>query len=74
MNLPGPADAKAGYFAAAVLAGGRGKRLGMDKTSLEIDGKSVLGRIVNVLKYIFPRILVVVQGDNQPCRPLPAMG
>lgn len=53
-----------GDFAAAVLAGGKGKRLGVNKVALEVGGVSVLGRIIGVLKGIFPLIYLVTQGDN----------
>lgn len=55
----GPADE--GRFIAAVLAGGKGKRLGMDKTRLEIEGKTVLERALDCLKEIFSKVLIVVQ-------------
>jgi molybdopterin-guanine dinucleotide biosynthesis protein A len=48
-------------FTAAVLAGGKGKRLGMDKTSLSIGGVAVLERILAVLGAIFPRVILVGQ-------------
>lgn len=51
-------------FTAAVLAGGKGKRLGADKTSLSIGGEPVLARIIAVLSGIFPRILLVGQERN----------
>ncbi len=51
-------------FTAAVLAGGRGKRLGMDKSALEIDGERILERIIGVLRGIFSRILVVTQENG----------
>ncbi len=53
-----------GDFTAAVLAGGKGKRLGADKTSLSIGGEPVLSRIITVLADIFPRILLVGQEGN----------
>jgi molybdopterin-guanine dinucleotide biosynthesis protein A len=53
-----------GDFVAAVLAGGKGKRLGMNKALLELDGKTILDRILEVLLEIFPSVLLVVQDDN----------
>jgi len=53
-------------FVAAVLAGGKGKRLGIDKTLLELDGCSVLDRILSSLRDIFPLILLVVHGGDSP--------
>ena len=55
-----------GDFIAAVLAGGKGKRLGMDKALLNIDGSMVIDRILTILRGIFPLILLVVQGDDSP--------
>lgn len=48
-------------FVAAVLAGGEGKRLGMDKATLQIGACSLLDHIVASLRDIFPLILLVVQ-------------
>jgi len=53
-------------FIAAVLAGGEGKRLGMDKALLNIDGSPVLDRIILILRGIFPLILLVVQDEDSP--------
>lgn len=53
-------------FVAAVLAGGEGKRLGMDKTLLNINGCLVIDRILHILRGIFPLVLLVVQGDDSP--------
>ena len=44
---------------AAVLAGGKGKRLGgVHKAFLEVDGKPILDNTLSVLEPIFPRILL----------------
>jgi len=51
-------------FSAAVLAGGRGERLGMDKTTLAIGGVTLLERTVGFLGGIFPEVLVVVQDEK----------
>lgn len=53
-------------FIAAVLAGGRGKRLGMDKATLQIGACSLLDRIVSTLRGMFPLILLVVQEAASP--------
>lgn len=74
MNSRSPARNEVGDFTAAVLAGGRGKRLGMDKTSLEIGGKPILERIITVLESLFPRILVVTQRDNHAAESLAGPG
>ncbi|MEW6554491.1 MAG: molybdenum cofactor guanylyltransferase [Actinomycetota bacterium] len=51
-------------FAAAVLAGGEGKRLGMDKATLQIGNCSLLDRIILVLRDLFPHIMLVVQNGG----------
>lgn len=54
-----------GDFAAAVLVGGKGRRLGMNKALLEVDGKPILERILDVLLGVFPEIILVAQeGDS----------
>ncbi len=53
-------------FAAAVLAGGQGKRLGMDKARLQVDGCMLLDRIILFLRDIFPLVLLVVHGGDSP--------
>ncbi len=55
-----------GDFIAAVLAGGRGKRLGMNKALLSINGGMVLDRIISILRNIFPSILLVAQDEGSP--------
>jgi molybdopterin-guanine dinucleotide biosynthesis protein A len=57
----GEKEAPPPEFAAAVLAGGQGKRLGMDKATLQIGNCSLLDRILLVLREMFPHILLVVQ-------------
>jgi molybdopterin-guanine dinucleotide biosynthesis protein A len=65
MNAAGGTTPPGKGFVAAVLAGGEGKRLGMNKALLEIDGKTVLDRILDSLQEIFPSILLVAQeGDS----------
>lgn len=51
-------------FAAAILAGGRSERLGIDKALLEIGGQALLDRIMKRLEEIFARILIVVQDGH----------
>lgn len=62
-------------YVAAVLAGGRGTRLGMDKTLLEIDGRNVLDYIVGCLKDVFASVLVVLPSDRPApiAAPLPGV-
>ena len=51
-------------FVAAILAGGKGERLGTNKALLEIGGRTLLDRIIDQLKEIFTSILLVVQDDD----------
>jgi molybdopterin-guanine dinucleotide biosynthesis protein A len=44
-----------------VLAGGDSRRMGRDKTRLEIDGQTLLQRAVDVLQGVFPQVLVSVR-------------
>ncbi|MDY6794042.1 MAG: molybdenum cofactor guanylyltransferase [Actinomycetota bacterium] len=53
-------------FSAAVLAGGKGRRLGTDKTYIHIGGKPVLESISENLLTIFPSVLLVVKSRNFP--------
>lgn len=64
MSTAGGASPRLAGFVAAVLAGGKGKRMGMNKALLEIDGRKVLDRIVDALQEVFPLILVVTQKDD----------
>lgn len=64
MTGHGPEAGAVRDCAAAVLAGGKGKRLGMDKLSLEIDGKRILDRILSLLQGLFPCLLLVVQQNS----------
>lgn len=64
MKVNGGAEFNKDDFTAAVLAGGKGKRLGMDKTTLSVGGEAVLERILRVLTEIFPSTLLVGQEGN----------
>lgn len=44
-----------------ILAGGDSRRMGRDKTLLEIDGKTLLQRAVDALREVFPQVLVSVR-------------
>ena len=69
MSMKSGLTPQAGDFAAAVLAGGKGRRLGMNKALLELDGETILDRILEVLLDIFPSVLLVVQGENSSLCP-----
>lgn len=45
--------------AIAILAGGNSERMGMDKAQLEIAGRSILGRLVDVATALTERVMVV---------------
>lgn len=42
-----------------VLAGGRSKRMGLNKAFLEIDGERIISRVVTILKGIFDDVVLV---------------
>lgn len=44
-----------------ILAGGDSRRMGRDKTRLEIDGQTLLQRAIDVLQDVFPQVLVSVR-------------
>ncbi len=45
--------------AIAILAGGNSERMGMDKAQLEIAGRSILGRLVDVATALTDRVMVI---------------
>lgn len=49
----------------AILAGGRGERLGRDKATLELEGQSLLQRLVTLLSALSADIIVVLRPDQQ---------
>jgi molybdopterin-guanine dinucleotide biosynthesis protein A len=51
---------------AAILAGGRARRMqGLDKSALEIGGRSILARQISILQALTPELLIVA---NDPAR------
>lgn len=52
-------------FTAAILAGGRGIRLGMNKARLKIGGKLVLDHTTDCLREMFPEIIVILQAGDR---------
>ena len=49
----------------AVLAGGRGERLGSPKDSLEVEGERVIDRVLGVMRELFEEVLVVTDGKER---------
>jgi len=43
----------------AVLAGGQSRRLGKDKATIELEGRSLLDRALMTLREVFPRVVIV---------------
>lgn len=53
-------------ISAAVLAGGRNKRFnGITKANLNVGGKPIISRILNVLDEIFEEILIVANSSDE---------
>lgn len=46
---------------ALILAGGDSRRMGQDKASLLLDGKSLLDRVTATMQQVFPRVVVSVR-------------
>ncbi|BBE51418.1 putative molybdenum cofactor guanylyltransferase [Ferriphaselus amnicola] len=46
---------------ALILAGGDSRRMGQDKATLVLDGKSLLERVTGTMQAIFPRVIVSVR-------------
>jgi molybdenum cofactor guanylyltransferase len=56
--------------AAAIIAGGKGRRLGtLDKTALLLGGRSILDRQLQVLRGRFSRVLLVLGHNTPPALP-----
>lgn len=47
-----------------VLAGGKSKRMGMDKRHLSVHGKPLLDRVTSVLLEFFPEVLLVLAEED----------
>ena len=67
MTAPVRGGDRRNRVAAAILAGGRGRRLGeVDKASLLIENKSILARQLEVLTPLFSRVLLVGNREAPP--------
>ncbi|MHB8781328.1 MAG: molybdenum cofactor guanylyltransferase [Candidatus Geothermincolia bacterium] len=53
-------------FTGVILAGGRGSRLRMDKSELELGGRLLIERLMEQLRSLFPSLLLVVDADDSP--------
>ena len=52
-------------ISAIVLAGGRGKRLGRDKATVELGGETLLQRVVRLVSQLSDDVIAVVRADQQ---------
>ena len=52
-------------YSAAILAGGRSRRMGRDKSMMEIGGAPIIRRIADTLGDIFPEILIIANEKEQ---------
>lgn len=59
-----PAGATVGPFAAAVLCGGRSRRMGRDKAFVEVDGRPMAVRVAAALDEAGATSVVAVGGDT----------
>ena len=53
-------------LSAAILAGGKSRRMGQSKALLEIDGIPVIDRVAQVLRQITSELLIIVSLDASP--------
>lgn len=49
-----------------VLAGGKSRRMGMDKRCLSLHGEPLLDRVLSVLLDVFPEVLLVLAEEDLP--------
>lgn len=60
------------HLSAAILAGGRGVRMGGPKPTLEVGGRRLIDRAAEVCQEVFERVVVVRGDPRRP--PIPALG
>ena len=53
-----------GEVSGVVLAGGKSKRMGMDKRHLSVHGKPLLDRVTSTLLELFPEVLLVLAEED----------
>lgn len=47
-----------------ILAGGKNSRMGSDKGMLEVEGKKIVDRIIDVMKPLVHEIIIISNGEN----------
>ena len=50
------------HTAGVLLAGGKSRRMGVDKRFLRLDGETLLSRALSVFERLFDEVLIVVAG------------
>lgn len=59
-----------GLISAAILCGGRGHRMGgLDKSTLMIDGQSILTRQLSALRPLTPHLMLIDRTSDRPAPP-----
>ena len=58
-------DCVSSTVSTAILAGGRGERLGRDKATLELGGRPLVQRLVALLLELSTDVIVVLRSDQQ---------
>lgn len=48
----------------AILAGGKSKRMGFNKAFIEVNGQSIIQRIISVMRDTFSNVMVVTNKNN----------
>lgn len=56
-----------------ILAGGRSRRMGQDKATLEIGGEMNIARILAMMRSLFPSVLIAGDRPDLACPEVPAI-